>query len=74
MEDMRALLRYVPEDRILCETDSPYLAPVPLRGQACSPVFVEHTCRFVAEARGVSAEELSETVDKNIENLFFKRG
>ena len=74
MEDMLALLRYVPEDRILCETDSPYLAPVPLRGQACSPVFVEHTYRFVADARGVTAEELSETVDRNIENLFFKRG
>ena len=73
MEDMLALLRYVPEDRILCETDSPYLAPVPLRGQACSPVFVEHTYRFVAEARGVSAEELSETVDRNIQELFFSR-
>ena len=74
MEDMLALLRYVPEDRILCETDSPYLAPVPLRGQACSPVFVEHTYRFIADARGMTAEELSETVDRNIENLFFKRG
>ncbi len=74
MEDMLALLRYVPEDRILCETDSPYLAPVPHRGEPCSPVLVEHTYKFVADARGVSAEELSETVDKNIENLFFKRG
>ena len=71
MEDMLALLRYVPEDRILCETDSPYLAPVPHRGEACSPLLVEHTYRFVAEARGISPEELSETVDKNIQKLFF---
>lgn len=73
MDDMLSLLRYVPENRILCETDSPYLAPVPHRGKPCSPVLVEHTYRFVAEARGVSAEELSETVDRNIRTLFFSR-
>ena len=74
MEDMLALLRYVPEDRILCETDSPYLAPVPHRGEACSPVLVEHTYKFVADARGVTAEELGETVDRNIQLLFFRHG
>jgi TatD DNase family protein len=73
MDAMLELLRYVPEDRILCETDSPYLAPVPHRGEPCSPVLVEHTYKFAADARGVSVEELSETVDKNIRNLFFNR-
>ena len=70
MEDMVSLLRYVPSDRILCETDAPYLAPVPVRGQSNTPVFVEHTCRFIAAARGVSAEELSGTVDQNCRTLF----
>ena len=71
MDAMLELLRYVPEDRILCETDSPYLAPVPHRGEACSPVLIEHTYNFVAEARGITTEELCSTVDKNIEKLFF---
>jgi len=72
MDAMLELLRYVPQDRILCETDSPYLAPVPHRGEPCSPVLVEHTYRFVAEARGVSLEDLCDTVDKNIDQLFFQ--
>lgn len=70
IDEMRELLRYVPDDRILIETDSPYLAPVPLRGQINTPVFVEHVYNFVAQARGLLASELSLTVDKNIRELF----
>lgn len=70
MDEMIELLRYVPNDRILMETDSPYLAPVPLRGQINTPVFVEHCYNFVAHARGVLASELSVTVDRNIRTLF----
>jgi TatD DNase family protein len=70
MDDMRALLQYVPEDRILCETDAPYLAPVPVRGQPDTPLFVEHTYRFVADARGESVEQLCSTVDANCRKLF----
>lgn len=70
MDEMHELLNLVPENKILCETDAPYLAPVPLRGQSNNPTFVEHTYRFVAEHRGISAEELSETVDENISRLF----
>ena len=70
MEKMVELLRYVPDDMILLETDSPYLAPVPLRGTVNTPVNVELTYKFIAEARGVSVETLSETVDKNVKLLF----
>lgn len=70
MDDMIALLRYVPNDRILCETDAPYLAPVPHRGEANTPALVRHVYDFVAQARGTSAEELSNLVDENIKTLF----
>ncbi len=70
MEQMNELLSLIPDDRILCETDSPYLAPVPLRGTLNTPLNVEHTYRFVAEKRGTTAERLSEQVDANIRTLF----
>lgn len=70
MEAMKELLTLVPEDRILCETDSPYLAPVPLRGTQNTPVNVEHTYKFIAQIRGTEPEKLSETVDRNIRTLF----
>jgi len=70
MEDMKALLNYVPEDRILCETDSPYLAPVPHRGIMNNPVFVEHTYEFIAQMRNISVEKLSDVVDNNSRELF----
>jgi len=56
---------WAPADRILVETDSPYLAPVPLRGKPCEPAFVEHTARRVAELRGVSFEDLSRQTSEN---------
>lgn len=70
MEDMRALLAFVPDDRILLETDSPYLAPVPMRGHANNPNYIEHTYNFVAAARGISVESLCGIVERNSENLF----
>ena len=70
MDDMKSLLNYIPEDRLLLETDSPYLAPVPFRGQKNSPVLVEHVYRFVADMCGMEAEQLSELVDGNIRVLF----
>ena len=69
-EEITKLLAYVPDDRILCETDSPYLAPVPHRGKPNSPVFVEYVYDFVAKARNISSEKLSDIVDCNIKNLF----
>ncbi len=70
MEAMKELLSLVPEDRILLETDSPYLAPVPLRGTLNTPLNVEYTYKFIAQIRGTDHEKLSETVDKNIKELF----
>ncbi len=52
-------------DRILIETDSPYLAPVPFRGQPCGPAMVVHTARRVAELRGESLEALADTTTAN---------
>lgn len=70
MPDMAELLRFVPDDRILLETDAPYLAPVPHRGKTNTPVFIEETYKFIAEARGIPAENLSLIVDENIRKLF----
>jgi len=70
MEELTALLRYVPDDRILMETDAPYLTPVPFRGQTNTPVLVEYCYNFVAAAREITPAELSEIVDRNIIKLF----
>jgi TatD DNase family protein len=64
---------WAPAERILVETDSPYLAPVPLRGKQCEPAYVVHTARRVAELRGVPVEELAETTRANTEKRFRKR-
>ena len=71
MEDMKALIRYIPEDRLLLETDSPYLAPVPFRGTKNTPVLIEETYKFLSEIRGITPEYLSNLVDENVQKLFF---
>ena len=70
MDDMKKLLQFVPQDRFLCETDAPYLAPVPFRGQTNTPVLIEHVYDFIAQSRSCTKEELSATVDENIKKLF----
>jgi TatD DNase family protein len=62
--------RWAPIDRILVETDSPYLAPVPLRGKPCEPAYVVHTARRVAELRGIPFEALCEATTANAERRF----
>ena len=64
------LIRAVPGDRILVESDSPYLAPVPHRGKRNEPAFVSLTLAKVAEARGVTPHALGETVTANAKRLF----
>jgi TatD DNase family protein len=59
-----------PEDLLLVETDAPYLAPVPERGHPNQPAFVAHTLTFIAERRGVTPEELGETVTRNAARVF----
>ena len=73
LEAVKELLRFVPADRFLCETDAPYLAPVPLRGTVNTPVNVEHVYNFAAEVRGTTTEALSNLVDENITKLFFRQ-
>jgi TatD DNase family protein len=60
----------VPEDRLLVETDAPYLAPQPMRGKRNQPAFVVETAREIAAVRGVSYEELERTVEANARALF----
>lgn len=73
-KDLQAVAGELPEDRILVETDAPFLAPVPHRGQVCEPSFVADTCRFVAGLRGVAPEALAETTSRNFARLFTKAG
>ena len=61
-----------PVDRILVETDSPYLAPVPLRGKRCEPAHIVHTARRVAELRGTSVEDLCRATLSNTQRRFAK--
>jgi len=62
--------RKCPADRILVETDAPYLAPVPLRGKLNEPANVRHTAQFVADLRGLSLEALAEITTENFFSLF----
>ena len=64
--------RMAPLDRILVETDSPYLAPVPMRGKRCEPAMVSHTARRVAELRGLPVEELARATTENAQRRFGK--
>ena len=70
--ELQDFAKVVPSDRLLVETDSPFLAPVPHRGRSCEPAFVKDTASFVAELRGVSIEELTETTTRNFYALFRK--
>ena len=62
--------RYIPEDRILIETDSPYLAPVPNRGKRNCPVYVRHVCERIAELRSVSVEKMAEITKNNAKAVY----
>jgi TatD DNase family protein len=68
--DIQEAARRVPDGLLLVETDSPYLAPQPVRGKPNEPANVAHTARFVAELRGVPYEELERTVAANFERVF----
>jgi TatD DNase family protein len=67
--DLAQAAERVPDDRLLVETDAPYLTPQPVRKERNQPAFVVHTARFVAERRGVAYEELERIVDANAATL-----
>ncbi|MFZ0593831.1 MAG: TatD family hydrolase [Bryobacteraceae bacterium] len=68
--EIREAARVTPSDRILLETDCPYLAPVPKRGKRNEPSLIVHTARVVAEARGIAVEEFASQTTANFERLF----
>ncbi len=71
-EELRSIAAEVPHDRLLVETDAPYLAPVPLRGKRNEPSYVVNTAKVLAETIGVSAEKISEITTTNFFQLFSK--
>ena len=70
--DLQNTAKWIPEDMLLVETDSPFLAPVPNRGKTCEPAFVADTAAFVAELRGEEPEALGEATTANFFRLFSK--
>ncbi|KEQ54867.1 TatD family hydrolase [Sphingobium chlorophenolicum] len=71
-KDLQETAARLPLDRLLIETDSPFLAPVPHRGRPCEPAFVADTARFLAHLRGESVEQLAEATSANFRTLFSK--
>ncbi|HSW09146.1 TatD family hydrolase [Aquabacterium sp.] len=69
-EDLREVARFVPMDRCLIETDSPYLAPVPYRGKTNSPAYVPHVAAQIAQLKGLAVEAVAEATSRNFEQLF----
>ena len=70
--ELQEIAKELPADRLLVETDSPFLAPVPHRGKPCEPAFVRDTAQFLADLRGEPFEQLAETTTRNFHRLFAK--
>jgi TatD DNase family protein len=71
-KDLQATAAALPNDRLLIETDAPFLAPIPNRGKTCEPAFVADTARFLAKLRGVETGQLANETGRNFFNLFTK--
>ncbi len=71
-KDLQETAKTIPLERLLIETDAPFLAPVPHRGRPCEPAFVADTARFLADLRGESVERLAEATAANFRRLFSK--
>ncbi|MBL6933738.1 MAG: TatD family hydrolase [Rhodospirillales bacterium] len=71
-DELRDIVRDTPLDRLLVETDAPYLAPVPQRGKRNEPAFTRHTAEKVAEIKGISFEEVATVTTRNFFSLFTK--
>lgn len=73
-KEIQEAAKKMPLDRMLLETDSPYLAPVPMRGKPNNPAYVRYVAEFIAELRGISVEELAEKTTENFFRLFKIKG
>ena len=71
-QDLAATFKVIPNEKILVETDSPYLAPVPLRGKPNEPSYIVHTVRFLSSLKKISYDEFSKITTKNFFELFGK--
>ena len=71
-KDLALIFQDIPNDRILVETDSPYLAPVPLRGKSNEPSFIIHTVKFLSDLKKISFDEFSKITSNNFFKLFGK--
>jgi len=71
-ENLRQIAKDLPADRLLIETDSPYLAPVPYRGKRCEPAYVAETAKMLASVRGVSPADIARQTTENFHRLFNK--
>ncbi len=69
-EELRAVAKMVPLDRLLIETDTPYLAPHPFRGKQNEPAYITYTAQLIADERGISLDELASVTSKNARALF----
>lgn len=69
-DNVREVARYVPLDRMMVETDSPYLAPVPVRGVENEPAYVRYTLKYLADFKGVSEDTLARVTSENFEKLY----
>ena len=69
-EDLREIVRWIPIDRLLLETDSPFLAPIPFRGKPNKPAHIPIIASFVAELRNITIEHLAEKTSENAQRLF----
>lgn len=70
--DLQEVAKYVPDNRILIETDSPYLAPVPVRGRVNEPANIHHTCNLISKLRNIPYEDFAKLTTQNAENLFYR--
>ncbi|MDY5734747.1 MAG: TatD family hydrolase [Succinivibrio sp.] len=69
-DNVREVLKYVPNDRLMLETDCPYLAPVPVRGIENEPAYCRYTLKYIADFKGMSEDSLASITSQNFENLY----
>lgn len=69
-EDLREIFKSVPLERLLVETDAPYLAPVPFRGKQNEPAFIPYTLQTLAEIKGIAIDKMAEVTSENFKHLF----